>query len=831
MTLTPTTAQATNQLREFVDAIFEPNDVVEVRALHDDKPTVQKWLAASDLPRLASGLGELNKAGFNIYVGANPRKAPGGSHNADVACARTFFVDFDGLTLEEVRRRIDEAALPTLSMIVNSGHGFHCYWLLDEPLIDLDLWSRYQQALINELGSDPCIKDAARIMRLPGFLNVKGDPVVCDIIDCDPARQYPLDEFPRSAPRPTRTAPPNGKVDTRERENATQYLARLKPERADEYADWLSVGMVLHTIDPSDSMLAEWDRWSRQSKKWEDGACSDKWGTFHANGSLGIASLHQWANEDSAGQQRKNPQSGNRVSESQPFAPFVPLDQADVPAMPDNLMPGWFGCMSRAVAAATETSVAMPAMIGMAVLGLACQRRFGVSVRAGHVEPTNIWTATPAESGERKTGVFKPMILPVIKYEMWQRDDLEPLIKAAESKRATVEQRIKHLRKQAAKAKSGDVDKIHAEITELEADLPDLPKVPQLFAQDTTTEHLGTMMADNDERMALLSDEGGMFDNIAGRYARGVPNLDLILQAHDGTPIRVDRGSRPSVRLNHPLLTIGILPQPDVIRQAFSKPGFEGRGLMSRFLYWLPRSALGERTHETERVPDHVRGDYYEAINNLLRVPVNEHDEYGIYTLSPIAAASDALRSFVLEIEPMLRESSGRLAGSTALRAWGSKLQGQVYRLAGLFHCIRYAIEGGPERHAIDVAEAETAVRFARLLIPHAIEVFCGLGSDEATELAKRIWAWLLRNERQSFRERDAFIACKTRKSNRMDEFTPAFDLLCAHGYLADERPKPGLRGGCPSVIYHVNPTAVEQDPGRNNHAMRGSECSEGRSL
>ena len=261
-----TTTRTTSQLEVFAGALFERSDVVEVRTIHDTRKTEQRWFSASELPRVAASLGQLNRNGYNLYAGINPRKAPGGSTN------------FDGLALDEVRRRIDEAALPAPSMIVNSGHGFHCYWLLDEPLIDLDLWSRHQQALIDELGSDPCIKDAARIMRLPGFLNVKGDPVVCDIVDCDPARQYPLDEFPRSAPRPSRTTRPNGKVSTRERENAIQYLARLKVERADEYADWLSVGMVLHSVDPSHSMLTEWDRWSRSSSKWQDGICAEKWG-------------------------------------------------------------------------------------------------------------------------------------------------------------------------------------------------------------------------------------------------------------------------------------------------------------------------------------------------------------------------------------------------------------------------------------------------------------------------------------------------------------------------------------------------------------------------
>jgi len=50
-------------------------------------------------------------------------------------------------------------------------------------------------------------------------------------------------------------------------------------------------------------------------------------------------------------------------------------------------------------------------------------------------------------------------------------------------------------------------------------------------------------MADNDEKMSVLSDEGGIFDILAGRYNGGIPNLDLFLQSHSGSSVRVDRGS------------------------------------------------------------------------------------------------------------------------------------------------------------------------------------------------------------------------------------------------------------------------------------------------
>ena len=67
-----------------------------------------------------------------------------------------------------------------------------------------------------------------------------------------------------------------------------------------------------------------------------------------------------------------------------------------------------------------------------------------------------------------------------------------------------------------------------------------------------------------------------------------------------------DRGSRPPVFLKSPRLSIGLSPQPDVLRGLAAKPGFRGRGLLGRFLYLLPPSPLGFRPR-INPVPEGVR--------------------------------------------------------------------------------------------------------------------------------------------------------------------------------------------------------------------------------
>ena len=80
---------------------------------------------------------------------------------------------------------------------------------------------------------------------------------------------------------------------------ALEALASLKPSRADDYDEWLNVGMALHSVDASDSMLSAWEQWSSSSSRFRDGACALKWRSFTPGGGLGIGSLVKWAKDDS----------------------------------------------------------------------------------------------------------------------------------------------------------------------------------------------------------------------------------------------------------------------------------------------------------------------------------------------------------------------------------------------------------------------------------------------------------------------------------------------------------------------------------------------------
>ena len=339
------------------------------------------------------------------------------------------------------------------------------------------------------------------------------------------------------------------------------------------------------------------------------------------------------------------------------------------------------------------------------------------------------------------------------------------------------------------------------EIADLEATLPEIPRPPRLFADDVTPEHLGTMMAENGELMAILSDEAGIFEQMGGRYSNGVPNLDLFLQGHAGSPVRVDRGSRPPVCLQRPALTIGISPQPDVLRGLTAKPGFRGRGLLARFLYALPASNLGKRTGETRPLSEDLKLRWEGRITAMLnREPATDRNgEPCPHTLTLSPEALTAWKTFWHTVE----KDMGPGGRFEYLTDWAGKFPGAVARIAGLLHVARHAFRG-PENHDIALEDMAAALRMADCLAAHALAVFDLMGADPALDGARVVLGWIRREERETFTFRDCHYAHKSRYK-RAAELEPGMDVLSERHYIRPLVPKdkPAHR---PSRVFEVSP-------------------------
>lgn len=276
----------------------------------------------------------------------------------------------------------------------------------------------------------------------------------------------------------------------------------------------------------------------------------------------------------------------NAIKPDETWPDLIPLDARNLPRLDPSHIPEWAGEYVRALSAATETPPELAAGMVLAACSAVCARHLQIEIHPGYIEPSNLWIVAALPPGNRKSAVQSHATAPMMEWEHQQALEMESEIKRITSERSTIEARINAMRKKAANATDNTEAKtLINTVATMEAELPEVPLPPHIWTSDVTPEKLGSLLASHNECMAWLSSEGGIFDLLQGRYSGGILNLDLVLKAHSGDPDRVDRGSRPSVLLKRPRLSIGLSPQPDVLRGLASKPGFRGRGLLGRCMF------------------------------------------------------------------------------------------------------------------------------------------------------------------------------------------------------------------------------------------------------
>ena len=184
------------QLVLYVAAVFEPRDTMELRLIRNPQDVQSLWFPAERLADEAARLTADNADGYNVFIGVNPRMAVGHRGNDAVAVTRCLFSDFDKTTVADAIARVSAAGLPDPTLIIDSGHGCHTYWRLAEPLAP-QWWLEWMKDLAALLNSDPGVCNAERIMRAPGFQNLKREPAVpCRVVECAATRVYDLADLP-----------------------------------------------------------------------------------------------------------------------------------------------------------------------------------------------------------------------------------------------------------------------------------------------------------------------------------------------------------------------------------------------------------------------------------------------------------------------------------------------------------------------------------------------------------------------------------------------------------------------------------------------------------
>jgi putative DNA primase/helicase len=260
-----------------------------------------------------------------------------------INCLFTEFDQKDGAELATV-----EALTPAPSVVVASGGGWHCYWLLAEPYALAGAAERnraidLQRRWVEHHGGDKDAKDLARVLRVPGTMNhkPKRNRAIVAFLRCDMDQIYLLDDLAGILPAPTPRLPTsslngNGYPSDASDWDKVEAAARaLSPRRAMDHDTWLAVGMAINSADSGGAGWALFDDFSRQCPdKYDEQHNRARWNSFKPGKGKGIGTLFQLADTDSPGWRNeyraaKHPAGATQGTRTDELSETAPPEEPD----------------------------------------------------------------------------------------------------------------------------------------------------------------------------------------------------------------------------------------------------------------------------------------------------------------------------------------------------------------------------------------------------------------------------------------------------------------------------------------------------------------------
>lgn len=468
--------------------------------------------------------------------------------------------------------------------------------------------------------------------------------------------------------------------------------------------------------------------------------------------------------------------------------------EQDTPDIPSSVLPSPIREHVDSIASFTQTPTGLGVMLALSVIATALQRKVVIAPAGeGYTEPLSIWTVSALPPGSRKSQVLSKMTDPLRRWEQADAQALASAIRRTTMEREVLKRQVEDLKKKASTQRDDmKRNELLNEALRLEDSIPEEIRIKRLFTGDVTAERLQGMLVENNERMSVISDEGGIFDVLTGLYNDGRANFDVILQSWSGSPVRVDRGQRMAV-LEAPALSFGLTVQPGVISRLSRAAGgtLREKGGIGRFLMCLPKSNIGKRDL-SKTVPMDIQAAeaYSQRLTELLNIP----DTPNPRVISFSADARVTLQSFAQEIENR-QDEGGDLC---LMQDWSAKLVGQVIRLAGLMQLAK-----DPNSCEVDQASIDSAIRLGRLLIEHARYAFDLMSNAQEFLDAKYLAAWLRKRGTMTVRKTDMHNLGRFKNAGTVKRLELALRVLQQRNIL-------GLPTLSRPVTYSINPAFMD---------------------
>uniref|UniRef100_I2Q6Z1 DUF3987 domain-containing protein n=1 Tax=Desulfovibrio sp. U5L TaxID=596152 RepID=I2Q6Z1_9BACT len=652
------------------------------------------------------------------------------------------------------------------TIVVHSGHGLQVWFLFDKPRkFDSEeqrekaqaLSKAFQKAILNVAGAKGWeldnTADLARILRLPGTINNKAEPVPARILEeyTDYARRYTIGQIEVDLPKsqevaaPTQAMPvgqpthvPGDDADLRLIAEGCGFMRHCRDDAATlPEPEWYSAMSILGRCQDGIRHAHEWSRHYpdyspeetarklRQAlEKGGPRTCEDIIGKFHPEACETCSSRGKVKSPVVLGRVRQPMPLKRAVASPRPF-PVDYLGPVLAPAV-------------KATSEVNGVPLAIAAQSFLAAATLAVQGVADVEVD-GRRSPVSNYFITVARSGERKSSTDAEALFQHFAFEQSLTDAYNEAVTLYQRQVAAYSQAktlaLKNCRREASRE---DIESALSSIGEE----PKEPPAPTVIVTDPTPAGLMRLFQNSRPSLGLFSDEGGQFVGGYGfQKEHEIETAANLSKYWDGKPITKARGADGTVRVADRRLTMHLMLQPQVASGFVGNGVLLDQGILSRALIVYPESTIGTRKYKRRnlrRVPEMKA--YHERILAILSAPLptkkNNPKELAPRVIKPSADAMEAYRHFHDETELQMREGQPL----ACICGFANKAAEQAARLAAVLTLV-----DDLEAPHITLEKMQSGAELVRYYLREALRIHGSFNNDPDLELAGVLRKWTLR--------------------------------------------------------------------------------------
>lgn len=675
----------------------------------------------------------------------------------DVDCRGGAHAEKNLPTEDEAGKLIAEFPLPP-SFLIHSGGGFHAYWLFNRLWIFQSceerekaaaLLKRFQKAFImlfraRGLKLDNT-SDLARVLRVPGTLNHKGDkPVPVKVVHARGNRRYSVTDLEEAITELEAKVPAPSGPREKGREKPTEDEgpapdAELILERC---------AFLKHCVDDAENLSEpEWYCMISNIARTENG--------------------REWCHKLSEPYPRYSPEETDKKIEHaladtgphtceyirENFGTWCQDCREDVTAPLVLGLPPAFGVEAlqaepfplRALprvlrklveegARANQCPAEFIAVPALTVLGTAIGNSHVLQVKKGWNFKANIYTCVIAEPGSAKSPSQQVALRPIKKLQKELAAEYE---REKEIYEEELQQWEDAKRNKEARGKK-----------------PEPPIMREIYTTDTTTEALAETLSNNPRGVLLALDELTAWVNGLNQYKGGKgADREAYLSFWSGALAKINRVRKPPTILENPFVAItGAMP-PAALKTLVDERSRGEDGFIHRILFAYPEP-VPQRWTEDE-ISEPTLEAYEQTFQELWALEPNQDGGPTLVTLTP-----EAKSLWVEAYNETMKERDTKVPDN--LRGPWSKFPSQAARLALIIHLTR-RVSNETSSGPVDKISMVMAWRLVEYFKSHTRKVYAQLQESPEDRKIRRVLEWMRRHGKESVTARELQMArlCK----------------------------------------------------------------------